>query len=418
MPYISAAERAAQLLAQFGTTNPAVIQAQHADRTREVLAQLAEHPEPGPANRPGRVRTGEPARSADTPPEREAWVKFRRGPKYRGEYGFDWVEWQRDSGELTHVQSVPIADFTHCYDDQAHNYAPVTAGSPWLDVLEDQYTPFKVYGHRYYTPWLALRPPCDGQPGQSATLELKIEKLNKESLRRGQDVIAFQVPANYRITVEKHPDPVRLDADNQTLALTIECLAPGPEAVLVAQDEHGTRVGQLKLVSNQENYRLPLRVVYVLLGHVNDKNATPRTFHVKHKELEKLQQQIQAQNIAAYLNEHTLGQALITAEVEPLPAPLLPSLPAEPYQVLINPDQWAQDGIYNPKMGHLAEQSNAGISLADYCAARGGGVLRPARIHRVSRHHALRARVELAADDERPAAGEVAEAWHWDDTAA
>jgi len=327
------------------------------------------------------------------------WVQFQRGdahggPAYTGTYGFDWVEWKRNSAnnphaaydDLTAVMGKPIRNYAFCYDfglpgipaqpatatqpaipakpGIPPRYAPVTGlyRQRYEDELHKGYAKRIVQGNDYYVPWLSLR------PHQTVQLKLEVEFLNKNPV---QPTNLFTVAAHpdYLVTItgKTNAAPMQLVPKNkQVLDVTIECLRPSPAASLRVEDEHGNLVGQFNIADNTVVYDLPLRVVYVLRGiPMNPKDPVratpPRPLYVPLGHQAALQQAFESLNFIDYLNNHTLNQALITCTVQapppaPTPQPLAPA-----YQLLIDEEQWKADGYLK---GGVLQQPN---QLPRYC---------------------------------------------------
>lgn len=327
------------------------------------------------------------------------WVQFRRGdahggPAYTGTYGFDWVEWKRNSAnnphtaydDLTAVMGKSIGNYAFCYDPGQPpipaqpatatqpaiplksgippRYAPVTGlyKQRYEDELHKGYAKLIVQGNDYYVPWLSLR------PHQTVQLKLEIEFLNKNAV---QPTNLFTVAAHpdYVVTIagKTNAAPMQLVPKNkQVLDVTIECLRPSAAATLRVEDEHQNLVGQLNIADNTLVYELPLRVVYVLVGKpLNPKDpigaTPPRPLYAPPGHQAALQRAFESLNFIDYLNNHTLNQALITCAVQapapgPAPQPLAPA-----YQLLIDEAQWKADGFLQSGVLQKPDQ------LTEYC---------------------------------------------------
>lgn len=227
------------------------------------------------------------------------WVQFRRGdahggPAYTGTYGFDWVEWRRNSANnpataydnLVRVMGKHVRNFAYCYDPglPAIPAQPATAtqpATPLKPAILPHYAPVRgtyrqryhqelhqgyakriVQGNDYYVPWLSLR------PHQTVQLKLEVEFLNQNPV---QATNRFTVAphADYLVTINGHPNtaPMQLvPQNNQVLDVTIQSLRPSAATSLRVEDEHQNLVGELQIADNTLVYELPLRVVYVLRG--------------------------------------------------------------------------------------------------------------------------------------------------------
>jgi len=326
------------------------------------------------------------------------WVQFRRGDYrggtvYTGTYGFDWVEWKRNSAnnpataydDLTAVMGKPISNYAFCYDPGLPGISAqaATATQPAIptkpailphyavvaglykqryeDELHKGYTKLIVQGNDYYAPWLSLR------PHQTVQLKLEVEFLNKNPV---QPTNLFTVAAHsdYLVTItgKTNAAPMQLVPKNkQVLDVTIECLRPSAAIALRVEDEHKNLVGQLNIADNTTVYELPLRVVYVLVGKpMNPKDPVgatpPRPLYARPGNQATLQRAFERLLFIDYLNKHTLNQALITCVLHaPPPAPTPPPL-APAYQLLIDEDQWKADG-------HLKGGVLQPDQLPEYC---------------------------------------------------
>jgi len=339
------------------------------------------------------------ADSSNTPPEVEYWVLFRRGdyhggPAYTGTYGFDWVEWKRNSAnnpttsydQLTSVMGTAISHFAECYDPglpaaglqpaTPPHYVPVNSNrSHYEQELHRGYDKAIIHSNDYYVPWLSLR------PHQTVKLKLEIAFLNKEPVKP-TNLFTVAAHPDYVVTINGQTNnapapatpaptpvlstttssstlapaapapavmPIRLPPVNkQVLDVTIECLRPSAATNLRVEDERKNLVGQLNIVDNTNVYELPLRVVYVLRGVPHSKKDVPgsRTLYAPKGALARLQQPFEALDFITYLNTYTLNQALITCVLQAPPPSTIPGQPAPPFQVLIDEDYWKAQGYW------------------------------------------------------------------------
>ena len=133
---------------------------------------------------------------------------YQRGPDYTGTYGFDWVDWQRNSANnpftaydrLTSVMGKGIGNYVQCYDPglpaagqqpaTPPHYAPVNSDRQRFEnELHKGYDKILVHSNDYYVPWLSLR------PHQTVKLKLKVEFLNTDPVK-----------TTNLFTVAAHPD--------------------------------------------------------------------------------------------------------------------------------------------------------------------------------------------------------------------
>lgn len=336
------------------------------------------------------------------------WVQFRRGdyrggPAYTGTYGFDWVEWKRNSAnnphtaydDLTHVTGTHIRDYVQCYDPGIPDTPaqPATATTPAIpakpgipphyaavsglykqryeDELHKGYPKRIVQGNDYYVPWLSV------QPHQTVQLKLEVEFLNKNPVQP-TNLFTVAPHPDYLVTINGKPNtaPMQLvPVDKQVLDVTIESLRPSAATSLRVEDEHNNLVGELQIADNTTVYELPLRVVYVLRGiPMNPKDpldATPRRpLYAPTGALATLQNQFQALrsqgvDLPTFLNQHSLNQALIRCTFQ---------TPTTPYQLLMDLDQWKKDRQYSPSTNQLSDSKG----LAKYCTDLANSVHGPA----------------------------------------
>ena len=343
------------------------------------------------------VTTGPPSKQnthPTAPPNVAYWVQFRRGPKYQGEYGFDWVEWARNSAnphtaydDLTTVMGKPISNYEFCYDPGQPGIParPATATQPAIpakpailpryapvsglykqryeDELHKGYPKRIVQGNDYYVPWLSMR------PHQTVHLKLEVEFLNKNPVQ-ATNWFTVVAHADYRVTIngKTNAAPMQLVPKNkQVLDVTIECLRPSVGGALEVRDELNQPVGELQLADNTLVYELPVRVVYVLLGRpMNPEDplgaTPPRPLYAAGRHTQAtLQHSFEALDFITYVNEHTLNQALITCVVQ-APPPLAPPTGLAPaYQVLLDEDQLKHDGLL------LSNVIHGSTAFTDYC---------------------------------------------------
>jgi hypothetical protein len=324
------------------------------------------------------------------------WVQFRRGdyrggPAYTGTYGFDWVEWTRNSAnnpttaydDLTAVMGKPIGDYVQCYDpglpgipaQAATATSPAIPAKPAIlpqyaavaglykqryeEELHKGYTKLIVQGNDHYVPWLSLR------PHQTVQLKLEVEFLNQNPVQP-TNLFTVVTHPDYLVTIagKTNAAPMQLVPKNkQVLDVTIECLRPSAAASLRVEDEHGNLVGQLNILENLFVYELPVRVVYVLLGVPMNPKDPPgkRPLYAPPGALALIQQPFEKLDFITYLNTHALNQALITCVLQPPPVSPIPTTVAPPYQLLIDQDQWKADGFLKGKVLQKPDE------ISEYC---------------------------------------------------
>ena len=335
------------------------------------------------------------------------WVQFQRGdahggPAYTGTYGFDWVEWKRNSAnnphtaydDLVSVTGTHIRNYVQCYDPGIPDIPaqPATATSPAIplkpgipphyaavtgmykqryeDELHKGYDKLIVQGNDYYVPWLSVR------PRQIVQLKLEVEFLNKNPVQ-ATNLFTVAAHADYRVTIngKTNAAPMQLVPQNkQVLDVTIENLRPSAAVRLRVEDEHKNLVGQLNIADNTTVYELPLRVVYVVPGlPMNPSDALSQTpprplYAAPPGAVAALQRRFQALrsqsvDVPTFLTEHSLNQAFVTCAFE---------VRATPHQLLMDFDQWKKDGYYSSSNNTLLRSAELGSYCTKWMVASQG----------------------------------------------
>jgi hypothetical protein len=268
-----------------------------------------------------------------SPPDLKCWAVFRRKVMYKGEFGFDWLEWKKSTTTIERVQDIDINNLEYVFDDATQNYVS-TAKNPALrkQVLKE-YQQISVYGNPYFAPWLSM------QPGQSISLVMTPEYLNTADLRN--DYLTFAHNDAYEVTVNGQVnDEIRLTPYNGFLvSVDIKCIKPGPATALLVKDELGTVVGKINVVGNQHKYKLPIRIVYLM------RNSTTIS-----KRLKRLQSIVESRQTTFQnsLNTNAFAQAFIECEFEK---------PDSPHVFLFDAARWAKDGYYAPLTNELKHKN-------------------------------------------------------------
>lgn len=252
----------------------------------------------------------------------EITAHFRRCDNYNGEYGFDWYRDYYDSS---------IADASK------------------LNDLKKEYTPTKINGQDYYSPWLAIK------VDQEAKIKLKFENkrlkeidelLNAEyekehiegenpnkkeikNLNKEKDEIEeelynnladdiIQLPSSEKIVFE--PNELSFDdiKDNWECELTVKCKKSFDEhsKLEVRLKKRDTALGSINIYKNDNVPKLLVKVVKVI-GSEKDNSYNERVFgsslnqDVKFQEIESNIKKLQNE-----LNEKYLNQALIQIEFD------------------------------------------------------------------------------------------------------
>lgn len=298
------------LLEHYGTPDRTAVLTQHAQATQTVLAQAAARPPTSPVGTGARANSPVHAVALDF----RCWAKFvRKAPatSYKGTYGFDWINWQRDpdpkklNDQMTKIMTFPVADFTHCYDPRTNQYVSVASDVHLRRKLQGKYRRIIVYGDDYYAAWLSMR------PNQKIEVQLHVEALNAETI--AGDYLTFGAHASYQVTVGGQvneairivPTAGSTAAAPQVIDVTIKCLKASTDTALKVLDEKGTVVGLVNVVSNVKTYKLPIRVVYL----VKDGAAASTN-------LTTLQTTLTGLKLENFLNEHALNQAQIQVAFE------------------------------------------------------------------------------------------------------
>ena len=162
---------------------------------------------------------------------------LRRSPLYEGEYGFDWMR----------------EDYkTVCQD---------------YEKLKKEYTPTKIEGIEYFTPWLAMFPNQKG-----VDLNLKIITLENTEAK-DDDII--KLPSKNGITFK--PNELKV-SDADSTVITVTCGKPLTKDVTIdLLDKNNKTVGRINVFKNANHEQLhfnitPVRIVRKGLEE-SDKNS-------------------------------------------------------------------------------------------------------------------------------------------------
>lgn len=277
-----------ELLQAFGSFDLEDILKQHEAEKQQQLAIIKQQT----INERGIVRTG---RSTTEINEQmltaQAIVKFRRNSNYNGEYGFDWM---RTDNDKHNNRQTAYADICGYYDYSNNIKEPIfKQDAECYKQLEAEYYTLEVAwlkDENYYIPWLSI--------AECKTIQLNLE------------LYIVEEPRSLRLEYNKDyfniiPDIITDTAKGKrTLkdAITVQCIkAFSEDQAIIVRDENNQIAGQLLVWHNLPKRKIKVSWVLVRL----DK-----------KDIEKLKDKINIDELNQWLNTQGFNQALLKAEIE------------------------------------------------------------------------------------------------------
>ncbi|MGG6231520.1 hypothetical protein [Tenacibaculum sp. SDUM215027] len=138
----------------------------------------------------------EPAFSGLIANDNKVIAKFKPDDTYKGEFGFDWCEWDLQTGEIEKFQDTKLSDIEYTFDDTEKKYK-VATNENRQKILKLLYSKKTIdFGKQYYTAWMNLA------KGNKATLKLTTIYLERKQKTENEEYISFIANDDYEISYD------------------------------------------------------------------------------------------------------------------------------------------------------------------------------------------------------------------------
>lgn len=207
--------------------------------------------------------------------DNKAIVLFKPNRKYKGEFGFDWCEWNIENGIIEKFQNTEASDIEYTFNDTEKLYKPATDVNI-QKILKSLYTKKSIrFGKQYYTAWMNI------SKGNKATLQLTTIYISKRESTDDEEYITFKPNADYDISYKGQlNDSIKIPLKKKKKATyDIEISAKNEtenNSYIEAIDEKGNIVGIIEMHPNKK-VELDIKIVPVILKSTEAKENSEAT---------------------------------------------------------------------------------------------------------------------------------------------
>mgnify|MGYP000745566243 CR=1 FL=1 len=246
--------------------------------------------------------------------DNKAIVLFKPNSKYKGEFGFDWCEWNIENGIIEKFQDTEVSDIEYTFNDTEQKYISATDVNIYK-ILKSLYVKKSIgFGKQYYISWMNL--PKDIK----ATLHLTTIYISKRKDTEDEEYITFKPNEDYEINYNGQlNDTIKIPLKKKNKATyDIEIIAKNEtesNSLIEAIDEKGNIVGIIEMHPNKK-IDLDIKIVPIVFKSSETKEKSEaialynKTIKAKTTDL--------GNSLDETLNKHSLNQAGIKSKIEPI----------------------------------------------------------------------------------------------------
>ncbi|WP_370398581.1 hypothetical protein [Tenacibaculum dicentrarchi] len=248
--------------------------------------------------------------------DNKAIVLFKPKNDYKGEFGFDWCEWNIENGIIEKFQDTEASDIEYTFNDTEKKYKSGTDVNI-QKILKSLYTKKSIgFGKQYYTAWMNL------SKGNKATLQLTTIYISKRESTDDDEYITFKPNADYDINYNGQlNDVIRIPLKKKNKAtFNIEIIAKNEtesNSFIEAIDEKENIVGIIEMHSNKK-VDLDIKIIPVVFKSTEaNENSEATTLYNK---TIKAKTTNLGNSLDETFNKHSFNQTGITCNIEALKA--------------------------------------------------------------------------------------------------
>ena len=230
----------------------------------------------------------------------EIIVEFEPLSSYDGEFGFDWIKWDKSDAVLS-IQTDDISKLEYVFDNSKLEYVATNTLPELKNKIKSEYKKetFNKIKIPYYASWLSVK-----EIGQTIKLNMNCTMVSSGDISLQE--ISFEKNEFYKVTIDgQSNENIKYIPDGKPKEITITCLKPSKEINIVAVDKTKNKIGKIVAIDNTKVFDLPVRLVCVV-------KDTPN----KETEIAQLISDFKSEKIEEYLNKNSLNQALIKTTIE------------------------------------------------------------------------------------------------------
>ncbi len=246
--------------------------------------------------------------------DNKAIVVFKPKNNYKGEFGFDWCEWNIENGIIEKFQDTEVSDIEYTFNDTEQKYISSTDVNIYK-ILKSLYIKKNIgFEKQYYISWMNL------PKGNKATLKLTTIYISKRESTDDEEYITFKRNTDYDVSYNGQlNDAIKIPLKKKNKeAYDIEIFAKNEtenNSYIEAIDEKGNIVGIIEMHPNKK-VDLDIKIIPVVLKSTEAKEKSEaialynKTIKAKTADL--------GNSLDETLNKHSLNQAGIKSKIEPI----------------------------------------------------------------------------------------------------
>ncbi|WP_108869538.1 hypothetical protein [Aquimarina aquimarini] len=244
--------------------------------------------------------------------DNKAIVVFKPKNDYKGEFGFDWCEWNIENGIIEKFQDTEASDIEYTFNDTEQKYISATDVNIYK-ILKSLYPKKSIgFGKQYYISWMNL------PKGNKATLKLTTIYISKRESADDEEYITFKPNTDYDINYNGQlNDTIKIPLKKKNKATyDIEIFAKNEtenNSYIEAIDEKGNIVGIIEMHPNKK-VDLDIKIIPVVFKSTEVKEKSEAT--ILYNKTIKAKTTDLGNSLDDTLNKHSLNQAGIQCKIK------------------------------------------------------------------------------------------------------
>ena len=194
----------------------------------------------------------------------EIIVEFEPLSTYDGEFGFDWIKWDKNDAVLN-IQTDNISKLEYVFDNSKLEYVATNTLPELKNKIKSQYKKETLNKTKipYYASWLSVK-----EIGQTIKLNMNCTMVSSGDISLQE--ISFEKNEFYKVTIDwQSNEDIKYIPDGKPKEITITCLKPSKEINIVAVDKTKNKIGKIVAVDNTKVFDLSVRLVCVIKDTAN-----------------------------------------------------------------------------------------------------------------------------------------------------
>lgn len=257
----------------------------------------------------------EPIDVEDFPPENEKnkagsiIVFIKPTSNYKGEFGIDYCEMNKDLTEITKIQGTDISNIEYIFDENTKQFRKATNTIEKHNAVKKLYHTEKYSEKEYYATWILL------SVGQTANLRLNTFFIDEsKKVKKNEEFITFGENPNFEIKYKGQTNnqiKIFVEKHNKEYDFEIKALKTFDTVEYIKIiDEKSNEVGIIEMSPNKvETLEVKIIPIIQKIGSSSNEDI------ILKKDAQSFYEKIKIQDIMSTLNQKSLNQVGIQCKL-------------------------------------------------------------------------------------------------------